>query len=131
MSDIREKKTFHRLIFTFNPFSYLTSYKGLKLALLHRVKERKPSNLSDYACGYTLFPEGGVVWKIPYFLLSRKSCLLMPCPSQPRQLCHTLASRLCQQSHLILIGLSFFCGGRDCLYERVNIVDYDRYSPIT
>ena len=49
--------------------SYLTSYRGSKLVLLHRVKGWKPLSLSDYASGYTLFPGGGVVWKILYQLI--------------------------------------------------------------
>ena len=56
----------------FNVFpktSYLINCKGSKLALLHRVKERKSLSLSDLASGYTLFPEGGVVWKIPFSLI--------------------------------------------------------------
>ena len=62
LSNIRDKM--------FNPFSRtscLTSYTWSKLALLHRVKDRKLLSLSDYASGSTLFPEGGVVWKIPYY----------------------------------------------------------------
>ena len=38
----------------FRRTSYLTNCRGSKLALLHRVKERKPLSLSDYA-SVTLF----------------------------------------------------------------------------
>ena len=44
----------------------MTNHRGSKLALLHRVKERTSLSLSAQASGYTLFPEGGVVLKIPY-----------------------------------------------------------------
>ena len=37
-----------------------------KLAFLHRVKERKTPSLSAQASFAPFFPEGGVVWKIPY-----------------------------------------------------------------
>ena len=36
------------------------------MTVLHRVKERKSLSLSDKAV-VTHFPEGGVVWKIPYW----------------------------------------------------------------
>ena len=40
-----------------------------KLAFLHWVKERKTLSLSAQLGQFcTLFPEGGVVWKIPYII---------------------------------------------------------------
>ena len=51
--------------------SDLTSYRGSNMALLHKVKGSKSLSLSDYGSGYPLFPEGGVVWKIPYYLKLR------------------------------------------------------------
>ena len=46
----REKRITQGFLFMFIPFlktGYLTSYRGSKLALLHKVKERKPLSLSD------------------------------------------------------------------------------------
>ena len=40
-------------MFTFNPFSrtsYSTSYRGLNLALLHKIKEGNPSIFYIWAC---------------------------------------------------------------------------------
>ena len=37
-----------------------------QMALLHWVKDQKTPSLSDQASACTLFPEGGVVWKITY-----------------------------------------------------------------
>ena len=49
---IRKKRTIHTFFFLFHMFSrpsYLTRCRGSKLALLHRVKERKTPSLSAQA----------------------------------------------------------------------------------
>ena len=50
---------------------YLVNDRYSKLAFLHRVKEWKTPSLSTQA-SFAPFPEGGVVWKIPYLRINEK-----------------------------------------------------------
>ena len=45
---------------------YFGNYRWPKLVKLHRAKERQPPSLSNQTSVYTLSPEGGVVWNLPY-----------------------------------------------------------------
>ena len=45
---------------------YFGNYRWPKLVKLHRAKERQPPSLSNQTSVYTLSPEGGVVWDLPY-----------------------------------------------------------------
>ena len=58
----------------------IASKRGqLELALSHSVKERTTRTLSIRTSQFcTLFPEGGVVWKIPYFGLLQRLYLFFP-----------------------------------------------------
>ena len=40
------------------------------MAKLHRAKERQPPSLPYQTSVYTLSPEGGVVWNLPYYNIS-------------------------------------------------------------
>ena len=51
------------LFYIFSRSSYLIRCRGSKLAFIHRVKENSKLVRTVQFC--TLFPEGGVVWKIP------------------------------------------------------------------
>ena len=58
----------------------IASKRGqLELALSHSVKKRTTRSLSIRTSQFcTLFPEGGVVWKIPYFGLLKRSFFFFP-----------------------------------------------------
>ena len=52
---------------------YFRNYRWAKLAKLHRAKERHTPSLSNQTSVYTLSPEGGVVWNLPYSNICRIS----------------------------------------------------------
>ena len=45
---------------------FFGNYRWPKLDKLHRAKERHTPSLSNQTSVYTLLPEGGVVWNLPY-----------------------------------------------------------------